>query len=908
MSFFFSCPYCFVFIFVLVPLFLYWKKRLTSDSAWRGGVILLLRVSTVCLIIFALSGPIVTWKNYTEYLVFAVDRSGSVAAPEEAAENFIEESVKTQGKHKTATIFFARNISSDMMQCDSSATNLSSAMIAAAALAPEDYVPRMVLFSDGTSSGGTDLEKVSEEVSMDMVFWPTLPAEQKREMWIEKVTVPPTGYEGQVVGVDAYIHMVGVNSLEAGNSAEGNLGVRKQEEGGSKTGNQDAEGLAGGVGEKVTQGNIQLFRNGELVDAQAVTFEKDGVRGVRFQAAVTGTEGEPENDTQAKKREVVRWDIRLHPEKSEDDVSEENNAFTVFTQIIPHERILLVQRTANLGQKLKESLEKEFIEVEMVMPDAIPRTRSALQKYGLVIFVNIPAGMVSAECMSALDAYVREDGGGFIVVGGDQAFTSGGYHETQLEELLPVVCKEAREKTRKELALVLVVDRSESMKEGNAISLAREAVKKAIGQLFPQDQVGVLAYADNTVWVVPLLPLTEENKEDAFRNIDLLEAMNTTNIAPALEKAFLALREASADRKHIILMSDGISNPGDFSGIAQKIRLAGISISTVALGNEADPDLLRDLALIGGGNSYVCTEAVDLPQIFMEETAAAAAKLGIIEGKTPLRQISSIPGFMNFDFTKMPALLGYVQTHAKADSRVIFESPDADPILVWWKCGRGKTVAFTSDMESHWVETWRTGWKSFDRFWARLVNHAMKKDTSDGILQITYEDNVMQVLLTVSPDFLPEGEIKMHLEAKEERLEKEGEKEMPVVEERKVVLMRNVAPGRYMAQVKVDFQKYYDLKLIARASGRDYVWRTGTVANFTEEYRPDKKFKVEENLRQISEETGGKVNPQASDIFAEKNGKEEGRYVMQTLPFWPYLLLLSLFIWMGEIFMRRWPI
>ncbi len=867
MTFFLARPYCLVFILAAVPLFLYWKKQLTGDPLWRSGAIFALRTAVVLFLVLALAGPIVTWRNFTKYVVFAVDVSGSVGDAGQPG-RFMETAVAQKGKNEAVTLHFARNITPDARECDATATNLASVLTAAAALAPEDYVPRVVLFSDGTYTQGGEPAKVADAVPLDVVFMPTLPGDGKQEMWIERIRAPRAGYAGQVVGVDVFIRAQGVKP--------------------------DAK--------EVTQGNIRLLRDGQPVETQAVTFEADGVRGVRFQAAVTLTDAERQVAEKDAETRAVRWTVELSPQRPDQDVSTANNTADALTQIIPQQRILLLERTPGFGRMIRETLKKQLITVETREAEAMPVTAEALRPYGLVMLTNIPTGAIPEAGMTALNTYVTHDGGGLMVIGGDQAFTSGGYHETPLEALLPVTCVENKEGRRREgLGLALVVDRSESMLEEGRISLAREAVKKAADVLGPQDQVGVLAYEDTAGWVAPLRPLTPENKADMFARVDKLEAAGITNMAPAMRNAFLALKEISADRKHIILMTDGSSNPGDFAGIARQCREAGITISTVALGRKAEPNLLADIAQIGGGKSYVCTEASTLPQIFARETAEAA-KLGIIEGQTPVRQISSIPGFMNFDFTQVPPLLGYVQTRAKADCRVIFESPTSDPILAWWKVGQGRVVAFTSDMQSHWVETWRSGWADFDRFWARLINHAIRKNDADGFrLQVAYDDVWMNVSVIVPAE---REKVAFTLTVMETP---EGDVSVTKVVAR-TFTPENVAPGLFVSRVKVKPGKRYDLALEETGGAANpYRARLSTVANFTQEYRPDQQKPARETLETISRETGGSVNPQPEAVFAKAAGADE-LHVAQTLPFWPFLVFFAVIAWLAEIFMRRSPV
>ena len=74
----------------------------------------------------------------------------------------------------------------------------------------------------------------------------------------------------------------------------------------------------------------------------------------------------------------------------------------------------------------------------------------------------------------------------------------------------------------------------------------------------------------------------------------------------------------------MILLSDGQSDPEDFEGLVRKMSAAHITVSTVALGPDADAALLRNLATWGGGRSYVVQDAQQIPEIFVTEARNAA--------------------------------------------------------------------------------------------------------------------------------------------------------------------------------------------------------------------------------------------------------------------------------------------
>lgn len=864
MTFFLERPYWLILIFVLIPLWLHWRKGLTRQTPLRAGTILALRCAVVLLLVTALVGPVITWKNYAKYVVCAVDVSGSV--PEKAwnQTSFPDASQARRG-NKCVFLPFARTPgvmqdSADFLsssekraetECDPNATNLAAALGAAAALAPEDFVPEVILYTDGTSNLGPIPACASASVPVHVVRCASAGSEKDAETWIERFAAPVSAYEGEVVATDLFVHAT---------HAVGEL-------------------------------KLELQRNGETVETQSLVFEKPGVRGVRFQApAVAANHGISGSS--------VEWRAVIHPPK-EYDLLPQNDAVSAVTRIVPHQRILLVERSENLGDMLRTVLKKEFIEVETCVPENLPTDLAAMREYGLIILSNIPVSRIPAGTLKTLETYVSETGGGLLVIGGDQAFTSGGYRGTPMESLLPVLCVEDENRPREGLALALVVDRSGSM-EGEAIALARDAVKGAINVLGPQDQVGVHIYADTSQWIAPVRPLTEKNRAQAFEFIDKITAKSGTNMNLALEKAARALADVSAVRKHIIVMTDGISIPADFMATARKIHEAGITLSTIALGAEAEPNLLADIARTGKGNAYVCVNPETLPQIFTVETASAA-KIGVVEGRTPVKQISSIPGFLNFNFTRVPPLLGYVQTVAKPESRVIFASESEDPILAWWKFGRGKVVAFTSDMESaQWLQTWRGGWNDFDRFWGRLTAHAIRNDAfRDFRIETAFHGDWLQVTLTVPNGTSLDGTPQLTL------TETAVQSAESTAESAEKLTLIPVAPGVYGIHTKVEPMCTYNLTLTAAVEGTVRTWNATTLRSFADEYLPDRQYDANEALADITAETHGSFSPDTASIFPTGKPSADAPSVLQTLQFWRFFLLLALLAWMAEMALRR---
>jgi uncharacterized membrane protein len=70
-----------------------------------------------------------------------------------------------------------------------------------------------------------------------------------------------------------------------------------------------------------------------------------------------------------------------------------------------------------------------------------------LHTFDVVIFLNFNYGpYVSPLYLKNIQRYVTEDGGGFVMVGGDRSFSAGGYNRTVIKDILPIEMTIGRER------------------------------------------------------------------------------------------------------------------------------------------------------------------------------------------------------------------------------------------------------------------------------------------------------------------------------------------------------------------------------------------------------------------------------------------------------------------------------
>ena len=106
-----------------------------------------------------------------------------------------------------------------------------------------------------------------------------------------------------------------------------------------------------------------------------------------------------------------------------------------------------------------------------------------------------------------------------------------------------------------EVALVLVLDRSWSM-AGTSMDLCKAAAQAAVDVMTDEQALGVLTFNDQFAWDIPVRTVGG-SRDEIRRKIAAIEPGGHTLIFPAVEQAYLALRNAKARARHVLLLSDG---------------------------------------------------------------------------------------------------------------------------------------------------------------------------------------------------------------------------------------------------------------------------------------------------------------------------------------------------------------
>ncbi len=473
-----------------------------------------------------------------------------------------------------------------------------------------------------------------------------------------------------------------------------------------------------------SDGEIPLIlrRNGQLL-VETVVEVKDGVGTAEFTDRIANVGS-------------YEYDAEIRPEN---DAHPGNNRLNRWIEITGGPRLLLV--TKYTDDPLASAMADLDFDVQVVSD--FPKLKPGmLGGTKAVIFNNIPAHEIPSDFMKSLDFFVREQGGGFLMAGGERSFGSGGYFQSEIDALLPVSMELKSEHRKLAVALAIVMDRSGSMGMGVAggktkMDLANSGAIAAVDLLGMLDQIAVLAVDSEPTRIVPLTAI-QGKKAELNRRISRIGAGGGGIYAyTGLKAGWEELRKSKAGTRHLILFTDtqDTEEPGDYKKLLGEMTAGGATVSVIGLGTKADSDakLCEDIAKLGNGRMFFSDRPMDIPQIFAQETVTIARSAFIEEPVGTLAsgrwsEISPKP----LDW--MEKVGGYNLSYARNDATVSLVSKDeyAAPLVAHARRGLGRTAAVSFPLGGEFSDEVRS-WDGYGDFVQTLGRFLMGQDMPPGI-------------------------------------------------------------------------------------------------------------------------------------------------------------------------------
>lgn len=648
---------------LILPLaaYLLWKP-------FRLRRVNVLRLLLYALLVLALSGPVVEWPDRAGTLVVAVDRSRSM--PDNAtreAESLIRrlESARPPDS-RLAVIGFGAEAAVEKLpdspgfdglksRVDPDGSNLAGALDLAQRLIPADSPGRVWLLTDGLRTGRDPARSFASGAARG------IPVDYR---YLRRAAT----HDLAIAGIDSPL------TAAAGEFYTLNCRIVSPE----------------------PQRAVCRIRRGE---GNWLTREVDLRRGVNFvswrdRSAAPG---------------VADYTVEVTGANPEADERPENNRARRLISISGRKPVLLLSDSpsGNLGRVLAQA----GIPVVRKRPSPAELTAAKLAGYAGVILENVPADRLGPDGMALLAELVRSGSLGLLMTGGRSSFAVGGYYRSPLETLLPVSLEQRQELRKNLLAIMVALDRSGSMAAPiggvTKMDMANLATVEVLKLLMPRDEFGVIAVDSAAHSVIPLTPVEDiVGGESRIRGIESMGGGIFTYTA--LARATQELLASKAATRHLILFADAADaeEPGAYQALLDKTSRAGITVSVVGLGTEADCDaaFLKDVAKRGGGMVYFSDRADELPRIFAQDTFLMARNT-FIDTPVDADYTAALRSVSKADFGRSTGFGGYNLCYAKEGGEVLLVSRDEflAPLAAIGRAGLGRVAVLTAEADGEYT-------------------------------------------------------------------------------------------------------------------------------------------------------------------------------------------------------------
>jgi len=574
-----------------------------------------------------------------------------------------------------------------------------------------------------------------------------------------------------------------------------------------------------------------------------------------------------------------------------DDTFFQNNEGLSFTTGTRKARILYLIDKDLSSNYLTEALRVQGLDIDLQHIKNIPGAIHGFVDYNAIILDNVSGRSISFSTMEQFERYVKDTGGGLIMVGGDSSFGAGYYKKTPVEKALPVFMDTPTDIKLSELYLIFVIDKSSSMtssyKDKSKLEMAKIAAFSSIELLNPIDSVGIVTFDTQFGWTVPLTPANERQK--IAENLSRVMEGGGTDLYPALKDVQRVLNQITSGRKHVIVLSDGETEEADFQSLVQSMTTSGISISTVSIGQGANVALLRSIAEWGLGRAYYTDDPNSIPNIFTSETKIISKKTITEKPMQPVAKVSNeiLHGLLN---DKLPAIYGQVVTYAKPGSGVLIET-EQGPLLAAWQYGLGRSVAFTSDLSNRWGKDW-IKWKHYGKFTSQMIKWAQRKETRKRFFSaIDIKGEKGNFLVDVTTD---QNRFVNHLELNTNVLLPSGNDQ--------TIAMEQIAPGRYVGTFPAEEIGAYYFSVYGNSGAYAGTPQTfGYGIPYAEEFN---STAVNEDLLEgLASTTKGRmlsIDRIPADLFKDKSDSKQSETSV-----WPYLMMIFLLLLIADVVARK---
>ncbi|AKB82232.1 hypothetical protein MSBR3_1654 [Methanosarcina barkeri 3] len=567
-----------------------------------------------------------------------------------------------------------------------------------------------------------------------------------------------------------------------------------------------------------------------------------------------------------------------------EDKNTVNNQFFKSVYVIPKSKLILVtgEPDSPLGKVLSNLYN---VSVVSTYPGA-----AALKGSKALVLDNQPISSFSEAQMKEIKNYVS-NGGGLVVVGGEQAYNYGDYLNSSLEEILPVLSKPSDYKGGRNLVLLLDVSPSTAAHKsqgdilGNAIYIIQnENLKDA--------NAGVVAFGSKAYDVsggFVFLGL-EQNKKILKDKIERLtpddQSKTSLNEGLNITKQMLTGKDGKLDA---IIISDGAIKQSYEPSLqaAKELQKLGVNLYFIHISSVAPSQINEKrqyyaenfMKELGLEKNYFHIDKGERANIGFEPSKESSEEKKEEKeenlGAYPLLAYSPDHFITkNVNLTNA-SITGYNDVTQKAGAERLVITSTGKPVLTTWRFGLGRVAAFTTDNGegegSRWATALYNG--SNAKFISGTINWAIANPRAEEGAVVDSPDTWLGTPSNLTLTMYDEGIPQLKLDGNSLDLALTG---------------RNT----YETSVNPETTGIHDISGYPLA------------VNYQLEYRD---VGLNEDIESLVLETGGKIYSEkdARALLLKDARQSSVRQSDEQVSLKMYVLLTALVLYLGEILARR---
>jgi hypothetical protein len=326
-------------------------------------------------------------------------------------------------------------------------------------------------------------------------------------------------------------------------------------------------------------------------------------------------------------------------------------------------------------------------------PLRLPHSPDKYLAPAVIVLDNVAAADLGPTATDDLTQYVRDLGGSLLILGGDHAFTIGGYIGSPLDTLSPLASCPPDPSQR----WMLLVDSSGSMSteigDVTRWQAASTAAVRILPLLPPTDVVQIGQFSSDLQW----WSKGKSAAETAGLSLPPSDAapIGPTDLEAALDHIAAETDDSMPTRLLVLSDCDAeIQQPDQLSALLKARR---IQLFVLAIGNGSGLDTIRQISVATGGS---VVEQDDPGQWFDSLLKLGQSAMPSNEMDTPITLRAVGPPNFGDGVTIATWNRTWLKPHAREITRGMFQESGTS-IVAAWHFGRGSVtaVAFSPDVQ-----------------------------------------------------------------------------------------------------------------------------------------------------------------------------------------------------------------